>query len=235
VLLELPLALVLQPTRLAIVIAEAGDCDIEIAIAVEIRGTGISDSRHAIGDVVGGELLPAVVLEHDHRADAVVVGEQEAKCRNEQIEIAVVVDIDDFDMGGSRDTGNRLLGIGAARRLTHPADDTTERVTDYDVVQAVTIEIGDGHVRDLRPLLAFRGIADRARGEQRGRASRRRRGSRGRCCGRLRLASATRECDNDRRDRHEETDQGQRTIRKRARLRSALRRPGRRLRNKLLQ
>src|SRR5262245_31844025 len=209
-LLELPLSLVLQPARLAIVITEAGDRDIEIAVAIEIRGAGIGDPRHAIGDVVRRELLAAVVLEHDDRTDPVVVGEEEAERSNEQIEIAGLVEIADFDVGGSGDTRNRLLGIGASGGLTDPADDTAQRVTDDDVVQAVTIEISDGHVRDLRPLLAFRGIADWTRGQERGRLC-------GCGCGRGsrrggRRLSAT-ACDeaNGRGDRQEQTDQGPRT------------------------
>ncbi len=177
-LLELPRPFVLQPARLAIVIAEAGDGDVEIAIAIEISGAGVGDTRHTIGDVVRREALATVVLEDDHRADAVVVGEQKAKRGDEQIEVAVLVEIHDLDMRRSGDAGNGVLGVRPARRLTDPADDPAQRVADNHVIQAVAIEIGDGDVGDLRTLVAFRQRADWSRGQER------RSSLRGRCgCG----------------------------------------------------
>jgi hypothetical protein len=212
VLLELPLSRVFQPAGLAIVIAEAGGGDVEITVTIEIRSACVGDARHTIGDVVRRELLAAVVLEDDDRADTVVVGKEEAERRDEQIEIAVLVEVHGLDVRRSGDAGNRLLGIGAARRLTDPADGTAQRVADDDVVQAVAIEISDGDVGDLRTLLALRQRANRAcrqeRSSLRGRCRCRRR-----CCaGRRRLAATARRQANSRcRDSDEEMDEGPRT------------------------
>jgi hypothetical protein len=168
VLLELPLPFVLQPARLAIVVAEAGGRDIEIAIAIEIGSARIRDTRDAIGDVVRREPLAAIVLEDDDRADAIVVGKQKPQRRDEQVEVAVLVEINGLDMRWSSDAGDGLLGVGPTRGLTDPAHHAAQRVADEDVVQTVTIEIGNGDVGDLRALVALRQIADGTGGEQRG-------------------------------------------------------------------
>ena len=114
------------------------------------------------------ELLPAIVLEDDHRADAIVVGKQKPQRRDEQVEVAVLVEIHGLDMRWSRDAGDGLLGERPTRRLTDPAHHAAQRVADEDVVQTVTIEIGDGDVGNLRTLVALRQIADGTGGEQRG-------------------------------------------------------------------
>ena len=47
------------------------------------------------------EPLLTVVLEDDHRADAIVVGKQEAERGDEQVEVAVLVEVDRLDVGGA--------------------------------------------------------------------------------------------------------------------------------------
>ena len=50
--------------------------------------------RMYFGNDVVREMLVAVVLEDDHRSDALVAGEQHAKARDDQIEIAVPVEVE---------------------------------------------------------------------------------------------------------------------------------------------
>ena len=97
-----------------------------------------------------------------------MLGNRNAERGDEQVEVAVLVEIDGLDMRRSSDAGDGLLGEGPARRLTDPAHHVAQRVADEDVVQTVAIEIGDGDVGDLRTLLALRQIADGTGGEQRG-------------------------------------------------------------------
>ncbi len=165
---EAPAAGVLEPAGLAVVVAEAGDADVEIAVGVEIRRARVGDARHAVHQRAGGEALAAVVLQHDDGADAGVVGMQEAEGGHQQIEIAVAIDVHRFDVRRGGHAGDRLLGEGAARRLPHPRDQVAEPVADEDVGQAVAVEIGDGDVGDHRALFALRRQADRAPGEERG-------------------------------------------------------------------
>ena len=66
---EPPSAVVLHPARLALVVAELRDREIEVAVAVEIAGAHVRHARDVVDQHAIGETPAPVVLEHDHRAD----------------------------------------------------------------------------------------------------------------------------------------------------------------------
>ena len=91
--LERPAAPVLEPQRLAVVVAEGGHREVEVAVAVEVAGPHVGDPRYALGRDAAREALLAVVLEHHDRADAQIAREELAQARDEQVEVAVAVEV----------------------------------------------------------------------------------------------------------------------------------------------
>jgi hypothetical protein len=112
-------------------------------------------------------MLLTVVLEHDHRTHAVVVGKQESERSDHEVEIAIAVDIDGFDVRRGGHAGDRLFGEHPLRKLADPGEHVAQRVADEHVGQTVAIEVGDRHMRDLGTLVCLRPVADRLRREHR--------------------------------------------------------------------
>ena len=179
--LELPAALVLQPPRLAIVVAETRDGDVDVAVAVEIAGLGVCDPGDPIGDDVRREMLMTVVLQDDHGSRAVVAGHQHAEGSDHQVEVAVAVDINRRDVGRRVNRGQNRLGERPARGLPDPAHAVTEGVADQHVRKAVLVEVGNLHVRDARPFPGRGAVSNwrRIKEPRRRTVRQHRRGSRG--------------------------------------------------------
>ena len=64
---------------------------------------GVGDARDVVRQDVRREMLMAVILQQDHRPDAIVARHEHAKRRDDQIEIAVAVEV---DRCGVRGRGN---------------------------------------------------------------------------------------------------------------------------------
>lgn len=87
--------------------------------------------------------------------------------RDQQIEIAVAVEVHGFDVHGRGQLGGERGFLEApGRGLAHPAELVFPRVADNDVDEPIAIEVDGAEVRD--PRLAFDGGADRLRAQQRG-------------------------------------------------------------------
>ena len=165
--LERPAAPVLEPQRLAVVVAEGGHREVEVAVAVEVAGPHVGDPRNALGRDAAREALLAVVLEHHDRADAQVARKELAEARDEQVEVAVAVEVGGLHVRGGADVlGDGRLGPRPGRELAYPGDPVADRVAGQDVGQAVAVEVGDGDVRDLGPLGVAARLADGPRREE---------------------------------------------------------------------
>ena len=106
------------------VVAEGGDREILIAVAVEIATAHIGDARKPLGRDMGHETAAAGVFQDDDRSDPLVAGKQLAEVGDEQIEVAVAVMVDRLDMTGScelrRSTARctRLSELAGSRRAS---------------------------------------------------------------------------------------------------------------------
>ena len=143
------------------VVAEGGDREILIAVAVEIAAPHVGDARQPLGRDMWHETAAAGVFQDDDRSDPLVAGKQLAEVGDEQVEVAVAVMVDRLDMAGSANFGDQLLGVHALRSLPEPGEFPASRVAHQDVHQAVPIEIDDRDVRNLRLLAVGRRLADR--------------------------------------------------------------------------
>ena len=165
--LELPSAPVLEPQRLAVVVAEGGDRDVEVAVTVEIAGPRVGGPGDSLRHDVAREALVPVVLDDHDRADAQVAGEELSQARDQQVEVAVAVEIRRLHVGRRPDVlGDGMFDVGPRRELADPGDPVPDRVGGQDVGEAVGVEVDDGDVGDLRALVVIPRIADRLRGEQ---------------------------------------------------------------------
>ena len=158
-----PVAAILEPQRLPLVVTERRDREILIAVAVEIAAADVGDAGEPLGGGVPHEAAAAGVLEDDHRSDPLVAGEELAEVGDEQVEVAVAVVVDRLDMARRANVGDHLLRVHALRRLPEPGELPASRIADEHVGQAVRVEIDDRDVRDLRLLPGGRSIADRRR------------------------------------------------------------------------
>ena len=112
---EAPPAEVLEPARLALVVAKQGDRQVEVAVAVEIARPDVGNAGHLVGHHVRREALAAVVLEQDDGAYPRVVREQHAKAGNGHVEVAVKVEVHDLHVRRAGHVGNRPLRESAGR------------------------------------------------------------------------------------------------------------------------
>ena len=161
VLLELPSAFVLEPARFPGIVPEARDSQVEVAVAVEVAGPNIRDAGDVSSHHVGRESLSAVVFEDDHRPDPAVVGIERPKARDDEIEVAVPVDVHRFDVRRRQyRAAYRLLGVHTSRVLADPGQLVSRCVADEDVRKTVPVEVDDLNVGNLRPLAAANRIAD---------------------------------------------------------------------------
>src|ERR1019366_7018720 len=100
---ELPVAEILHPAGLAVVIAELAHDQVETAVAVEIGGANVGDAGNVIDDRMRRKVLFAIIFQDHHRADLVVRSEKLTHASDQHIEVAIFVDIDGVHMGGGRE------------------------------------------------------------------------------------------------------------------------------------
>jgi hypothetical protein len=150
---ERPAAAVLHPARLALVVPELSDRQIQIAVAVEVASAHVGHARNFVDQYAPGERLPPVVLQHDDGPDRCVVREQDAEACDREVEVTVRVEVDGQRMRRPRDVGQRGLGERACRRLAYPGDAVGRRVTDDEIRQRVAVEIRHAHLRDERAIV----------------------------------------------------------------------------------
>ena len=164
VALEAPAAQVLHPPRLALVVAELRDRQIEVAVAVEIAGAHVRHARNLVDEHAVRERLSPVVLEDDHRADLRVVGEEHAEAGDGDVEVAVAIEVHGARRApGPATSASGLFGEPPRGRLPEPRDPIGGRVGDEDVGQPVAVEIGDRDVGDERPIVGADRRPDRLR------------------------------------------------------------------------
>ena len=144
---------VLHPARLALVVAELRDRQVEVAVPVEIAGAHVRHPRHLIDQHARREGLTAVVLEHDHGADLRVVREQHAHAGNGDVQIAVAIEIHRLHVRRPGDLGQHLFGERPGRGLPDPRDAVGGAVGDDDVGEAVAVQIRRGDVRHQRAIV----------------------------------------------------------------------------------
>ena len=175
-LLERPVAQVLEPARFAVVVSKARHRDVEIAIPVEIAGPRVRHPRHITYQHAVAESLRAIVVEQDDRPDTSVRGQQDPEARDEQVQIAVAVEVDRLH-GDRRGHGgaDRTLHVRATRVLVEPENLIPKRIAREDVRQTVSVEVDDADLRDLRPFAVVE-RADRPGREARRRRPRRKHG-----------------------------------------------------------
>ena len=172
---ERPSAHVFEPERFPLVIPEAGDREIEVAIAVQIARSHVGNPRDGLCDHVARKPLGTVVFKDDDRPDSAVVRKQRAETCDHQVQVAVAVEIHCLDVRRRQDlAGDRVLGIDVARELADPGNPVCGGVAHQDVREAVLVEVGDLHVRDLGPLMFTDRIACGSRREERSRSTRKR-------------------------------------------------------------
>jgi len=113
------------------------------------------------------ELLPARVLEDDHRADTIVAWREHTETGDHEIEIAIAIEIDRLDMCGR---GNRItdrhFGEHPSWKLANPRHLTPDHIADKDVWESITIKVHDLHVSNLRPPPLGNRIANCVRREE---------------------------------------------------------------------
>jgi hypothetical protein len=89
---------------------------------------------------------------------------QEAERGDEQILVAVAIEVHDLGVRGRAHRRERLLGERPRGRLPDPRHEVAVRVAHDDVRQPVAVEVGDGDVRHHGALFALRPQADRPAG-----------------------------------------------------------------------
>jgi hypothetical protein len=158
--LELPVTLVLHPTDLTLIVAELTHHEIDVSVAIEVRGLHIADPSDVLQEDTVAESLIAVVLEDEDCTHFVVVGEDGPHRGYEEIDVSVQVDVAGSDMRGRQNGGaDRRFSINPRRVLTDPTDLVSLGIAKNDVLQSVAVEVDDSHVRDPRWRLSH-GITD---------------------------------------------------------------------------
>ena len=148
---ELPVAEVLHPAGLAVVIAELAHDQVQAAVAVEIGGANVGDPGNVIDDRMRREVLLAVVLQDHDRADLVIAGEKLAHAGDQHVQIAILVDIDGAHVRGGREHGaDPFFRVDPGRKLPDPADAVGQHIGHQNVRQAVFVEIDDLEAADAR-------------------------------------------------------------------------------------
>ena len=162
---EAPAAQILDPSRLAVVVAELGHGQVEVAVAVEVAGADVGNPRHALDHHVHSELHPTRVLQNHHRADPVVVGKEHPQYGDHQVQISVTVEVDRLHVGGRDQVGSANgLRENALRVLANPRHGIGVAIAYDHVEQAVLVEVHRLDVRDFRRLRER--LSDRPRDEE---------------------------------------------------------------------
>jgi hypothetical protein len=118
----------------ALVVPEPRHGQIEIAVTVEVARTHVGDASDMIRDHMGREALVAIVLQDDDRSDPVVAGREHSERGDDQIKIAVAVEIDRLDVGRCRDrVADRPLREHTLGELANPGDAAADHVADENV------------------------------------------------------------------------------------------------------
>ncbi len=142
---EPPAAVILHPPRLAIVVAELRDREIEIAVAIEIAGAHVRHARDLVDEHAVRETPAPVVLEHDHRADLRVVRERarrgwpRAISRSPSRSRSTALDV---RRARRPRPSVRSVNVPPATAESRPRGSAAASAGE-DVEQAVAIEIGD--------------------------------------------------------------------------------------------
>ena len=128
--------------------SEGGDGEIVLAVAVEIGGLDVGDTRPAV-EPEGAELALAEPAEPDHGALAVIRRKELAEIGDEQILDAVAIDVGQRDVRGVRDARDDRQRAACLRR---PAgeDQPLPHVGAEHVEPLVAVEIDEPDVRDGR-------------------------------------------------------------------------------------
>src|SRR5690606_10572473 len=97
------------------------------------------------------EVLPTVVLEDEEGSDPIVVGKEFAHARNEQVEVAVAVQIRRRGVHGTAHVArDDDLFKATSRKLAQPDDLVVLRLTGDRVLASVPIEFDGDQVADPR-------------------------------------------------------------------------------------
>ena len=141
--LERQVTVVLQPHDTTVRVAENGDGEVEVAVAIEIAGLDVGDATDAAEQRARNVSVTA--REQDrHCAELLIVRKQIAEDRNHDVAGAIAIDV-----GHRRVTRNLQvlgqygLGPRADRRLPVPQNRARTAVACDHVAQAVGIEVHD--------------------------------------------------------------------------------------------
>ena len=73
-LVEFPIACIFQPAGFAIVVAEAGDRQVEVPVTVEVACPHVGHSSRLVEDHMRGEILTTIVFKDDDRPVRLLLG-----------------------------------------------------------------------------------------------------------------------------------------------------------------
>ena len=94
---------VFHPPDLALEISKLSHCQIEIAVAVQVFRLNVRHPGDLIQENPLSEPFRSQVFQHDNGADLFVVGHDHSHARNEQVQIAVPVDVTRLNMSRPSD------------------------------------------------------------------------------------------------------------------------------------
>ena len=147
---ERAVAEILQHQDFATGIAEDGDDEIDVAIAVKVRRLHVGDTANVFEEDFLREVI-AVVPQQDNLSDELVGGKDVAENRYHHVKVAVLVDVHDGGMGGNLEVfSEHLFDEAVVLRLAIEDDRVAGGVADEDVVESILVEVDDLDVR--RPL-----------------------------------------------------------------------------------
>ena len=153
VALEAPAAGVLEPARLALVVAEERHREVEVAVAVEIAGPHVGDARRACRATTCG--VKRCRPSFSSRTTAPIralFGNSTPRLATARSRSPSPSRSTACTCAGPAHVGNRALGEAAGGRLAQPRDAVRGGVGGDDVGKAVAIEVGDGDVGNHRPM-----------------------------------------------------------------------------------
>jgi hypothetical protein len=130
--------------------AERADDQVEIAVAVHVRGFGVCNSRKAI-QLHHGVPPTRLPTEPRHAAPQVIAREQLTQVGDEQVFHAVTVQVYHFRMRRRRHVADHGQGVGRIVRATQHHETVASHVAHDELETAVAFEICEAHIGNGRP------------------------------------------------------------------------------------
>ena len=156
-----PVSQILHPADLAVVIAELSNREVDVPIPIEVPRLDVGDAGDAVKQDAGGELLLAVILQDNDATDFVVIRQNGAHLRDEQVNVAIEIDVAGSHVGRRENRpAHGRFGERAVSVLADPCYLVRRRIAQDNIHQAILIKVDNADVANPR-LRTIEGSSDR--------------------------------------------------------------------------